>query len=74
MKGLAAALLEGAAAARAAGCEDWFLADAGATLAEADERLVDRLLRGQPRSCRAPRARARLTRPSCCASSASSRA
>jgi 3-hydroxyisobutyrate dehydrogenase-like beta-hydroxyacid dehydrogenase len=42
-KGLAAALLEGAAAARAAGCEEWFLADAGATLAAADERLVERL-------------------------------
>jgi 3-hydroxyisobutyrate dehydrogenase-like beta-hydroxyacid dehydrogenase len=46
VKGLAAALLEGAAAARAAGCEEWFLADAGATLAAADERLVDRLRAG----------------------------
>ena len=46
MKGLAAALLEGAAAARAAGCEDWFLADTRATLAAADERLVDRLRQG----------------------------
>ena len=46
MKGLAAALLEGAAAARAAGCEDWFRQDAAATLAEADGRLVDRLLEG----------------------------
>ena len=74
MKGLAAALLEGAAAARAAGCEEWFLADARTTLAAADEHLVDRPARGQPRACRAPRARARLTRPSCCASSASGRA
>jgi len=46
MKGLAAALLEGEAAARAAGCEEWFRADAAATLAEADAALVDRLLDG----------------------------
>jgi 3-hydroxyisobutyrate dehydrogenase-like beta-hydroxyacid dehydrogenase len=45
-KGLAAALLEGAAAAHAAGCEDWFLADARATLAAADEHFVDRLRDG----------------------------
>jgi hypothetical protein len=43
---MAAALLEGAAAARAAGCEGWFLADAGATLAAADERLVERFREG----------------------------
>ena len=46
MKGLAAALLEGDAAARAAGCEDWFRQDAAATFAEADGHLVDRLLEG----------------------------
>jgi 3-hydroxyisobutyrate dehydrogenase-like beta-hydroxyacid dehydrogenase len=43
MKGLAAALLEGDAAARAAGCEDWYLADAARTL---DAALVERLLQG----------------------------
>ena len=46
MKGLAAALLEGDAAAQAAGCEDWFRQEAAATLAEDDGRLVDRLLEG----------------------------
>jgi 3-hydroxyisobutyrate dehydrogenase-like beta-hydroxyacid dehydrogenase len=45
-KGLAAALLEGVAAARAAGCEEWFVADARATLTAADEHLVDRLRAG----------------------------
>ena len=35
-----------AAAARAAGCEEWFVEDARATLAAADERLVDRLREG----------------------------
>jgi 3-hydroxyisobutyrate dehydrogenase-like beta-hydroxyacid dehydrogenase len=43
MKGLAAALLEGDAAARAAGCEAWYLDDAARTL---DAALVDRLLDG----------------------------
>jgi 3-hydroxyisobutyrate dehydrogenase-like beta-hydroxyacid dehydrogenase len=43
MKGLAAALLEGDAAARAAGCEDWYLEDAARTL---DAALVERLLQG----------------------------
>jgi 3-hydroxyisobutyrate dehydrogenase-like beta-hydroxyacid dehydrogenase len=46
MKGLAAALLEGEAAARAAGCEDWFRQDAAATLAGADGQIVGRLLDG----------------------------
>jgi len=45
-KGLAAALLEAEAAARAAGLEDRFLRDAAATLAGADESLVGRLLTG----------------------------
>jgi 3-hydroxyisobutyrate dehydrogenase-like beta-hydroxyacid dehydrogenase len=43
MKGLAAALLEGDAAARAAGCEDWYLEDAARTL---DAARVERLLQG----------------------------
>jgi 3-hydroxyisobutyrate dehydrogenase-like beta-hydroxyacid dehydrogenase len=46
MKGLAAALLEADAAARAAGCESWLLRDVGETLATADERMVRRLLEG----------------------------
>jgi 3-hydroxyisobutyrate dehydrogenase-like beta-hydroxyacid dehydrogenase len=46
MKGLAAALLEADAAARAAGCEDWFRANAAETLSAADPQLVDRLLVG----------------------------
>ena len=46
MKGLAAALLEADAAARAAGCDGWFRADAAKTLSSADERLVGRLLEG----------------------------
>jgi 3-hydroxyisobutyrate dehydrogenase-like beta-hydroxyacid dehydrogenase len=46
VKGLTAALLEGLAAARAAGCEEWFLREVAATLDAADERLVHRLLEG----------------------------
>ena len=46
MKGLAAALLEGDAAARAAGCAEWFRADVAETLAAADGALVERLLEG----------------------------
>lgn len=46
MKGLAAALIEADAAARAAGCEEWFLEDTAQTLAAADAALVDRLLQG----------------------------
>jgi 3-hydroxyisobutyrate dehydrogenase-like beta-hydroxyacid dehydrogenase len=45
VKGLAAALLEADAAARAAGCGDWLRRDAAATLSTADERL-ERLLEG----------------------------
>jgi 3-hydroxyisobutyrate dehydrogenase-like beta-hydroxyacid dehydrogenase len=45
-KGLAAALLEADAAARAADIEDRFLRDAASTLAGADKNLVDRLLTG----------------------------
>jgi 3-hydroxyisobutyrate dehydrogenase-like beta-hydroxyacid dehydrogenase len=46
MKGLAAALLEADAAARAADCEAWFLDDAARTFEAADAALVDRLLDG----------------------------
>jgi 3-hydroxyisobutyrate dehydrogenase-like beta-hydroxyacid dehydrogenase len=46
MKGLAAALLEAEAAARAAGCADWLRADVAGTLAAADEQLVARLIEG----------------------------
>jgi 3-hydroxyisobutyrate dehydrogenase-like beta-hydroxyacid dehydrogenase len=46
MKGLAAAVLEGAAAARAAGCEEWYRRDVAATLSAADTRLLDRLVEG----------------------------
>lgn len=46
MKGLAAALLESLAAAEAAGCADWLRADVAATLRDADESLVDRLVEG----------------------------
>ena len=46
MKGLAAALLEAEAAARAAGCESWLHADVTQTLTTADAGLVDRLLAG----------------------------
>jgi 3-hydroxyisobutyrate dehydrogenase-like beta-hydroxyacid dehydrogenase len=46
MKGLAAALLEADAAARAAGCEAWFRRNAAETLAQADAHVVDRLLEG----------------------------
>jgi 3-hydroxyisobutyrate dehydrogenase-like beta-hydroxyacid dehydrogenase len=43
MKGMAAALLEGLAAARAAGCEDWLRADVGRQIGP---ELVDRLDHG----------------------------
>lgn len=46
MKGLAAAVIESLAAARAAGCEDWLAGEIGATLATADAGLVDRLVTG----------------------------
>jgi 3-hydroxyisobutyrate dehydrogenase-like beta-hydroxyacid dehydrogenase len=46
MKGLAASVLESLAAAEAAGCADWLRADIAATLRDADERLVDRLVDG----------------------------
>ena len=46
MKGLAASVLESLAAAEAAGCPDWLRADVAATLRDADERLVDRLVEG----------------------------
>jgi 3-hydroxyisobutyrate dehydrogenase-like beta-hydroxyacid dehydrogenase len=46
MKGLAAAVLESLDAAEAAGCTDWLRADIAATLREADESLVDRLVDG----------------------------
>jgi 3-hydroxyisobutyrate dehydrogenase-like beta-hydroxyacid dehydrogenase len=43
MKGMAAALLEALAAARAAGCEEWLRADVGRQIGP---ELVDRLDRG----------------------------
>ena len=46
MKGLAASVLEGLAAAEAAGCADWLRSDIAATLRDADESLVDRLVDG----------------------------
>jgi 3-hydroxyisobutyrate dehydrogenase-like beta-hydroxyacid dehydrogenase len=46
MKGLAASVLESLAAAEAAGCADWLRADIAATLRDADESLVDRLVVG----------------------------
>lgn len=46
MKGLAAAVLEGMAAARASGCEEWFRQNVADTLAAADGRLVERLVEG----------------------------
>jgi 3-hydroxyisobutyrate dehydrogenase-like beta-hydroxyacid dehydrogenase len=46
MKGLAASVLESLAAAEAAGCADWLRADIVATLRDADESLVDRLVVG----------------------------
>jgi 3-hydroxyisobutyrate dehydrogenase-like beta-hydroxyacid dehydrogenase len=46
MKGLAASVLESLAAAEAAGCADWLREDIEATLREADESLVDRLVDG----------------------------
>ncbi|HVS84087.1 MAG TPA: DUF1932 domain-containing protein [Gaiellaceae bacterium] len=45
-KGLAAAVVESLAAARAAGCEDWLRADIAQTLREADDALLERLERG----------------------------
>jgi 3-hydroxyisobutyrate dehydrogenase-like beta-hydroxyacid dehydrogenase len=49
MKGLAASVLESLAAAEAAGCADWLRANIEATLRDADERLVDRLVEGSNR-------------------------
>jgi len=46
MKGLAASVLESLEAAEAAGCADWLRADIAATLRDADESLVDRLVEG----------------------------
>jgi 3-hydroxyisobutyrate dehydrogenase-like beta-hydroxyacid dehydrogenase len=46
MKGLAASVLEALAAGEAAGCADWLRADIAATLRDADESLVDRLVTG----------------------------
>jgi 3-hydroxyisobutyrate dehydrogenase-like beta-hydroxyacid dehydrogenase len=49
LKGLAAALIEALAAARAAGCEDWLRANIVAELSEADRRTVERLETGTHR-------------------------
>ncbi len=45
-KGMAAAVVEALAAARAAGCEDWLRDDIATELADADESTVDRLVSG----------------------------
>jgi 3-hydroxyisobutyrate dehydrogenase-like beta-hydroxyacid dehydrogenase len=49
MKGLAAASIESLRAARQAGCEPWMRDEIAATLARADEQLLDRLLDGSAR-------------------------
>ena len=46
MKGLAAAIVESLAAAEAAGCEAWLREEIVAVLENADEALLDRLVRG----------------------------
>jgi 3-hydroxyisobutyrate dehydrogenase-like beta-hydroxyacid dehydrogenase len=46
MKGLAAAVVESLSAAERAGCEAWLRAEIVSVLNAADERLVDRLVRG----------------------------
>jgi 3-hydroxyisobutyrate dehydrogenase-like beta-hydroxyacid dehydrogenase len=46
MKGLAAALGEALAAGERLGCEEWLRADIAATMVDADERLLDRLVEG----------------------------
>lgn len=45
-KGLAAAVVEALAAARAAGCEQWLAANISAELAAFDEQTIDRLVEG----------------------------
>jgi 3-hydroxyisobutyrate dehydrogenase-like beta-hydroxyacid dehydrogenase len=49
MKGLAASVLESLAASEAAGCADWLRSDIEATLRDADESLVARLVDGSRR-------------------------
>jgi 3-hydroxyisobutyrate dehydrogenase-like beta-hydroxyacid dehydrogenase len=49
MKGLAAALAEALAAGRRLDCEEWLRTDIAATMVDADERLVDRLVEGSRR-------------------------
>ncbi len=49
MKGLAAACVESLRAARAAGCEAWMRDEIAATLAQADEALLERLVAGSER-------------------------
>nr|WP_276610788.1 NAD(P)-dependent oxidoreductase [Kineococcus siccus] len=51
-KGLAAAVLEALAGARAAGCEDWLRADVAAELARFDAATLDRLVDGSHRHAR----------------------
>lgn len=46
MKGIAAALGEALAAGERLGCEEWLRTDIAATMADADERLLDRLVEG----------------------------
>ena len=51
-KGLAAAVVEALAGARAAGCEEWLRSNLAAELAGFDERTVDRLVDGTHRHAR----------------------
>jgi 3-hydroxyisobutyrate dehydrogenase-like beta-hydroxyacid dehydrogenase len=51
-KGLAAAVVEALAGARAAGCEDWLRANVAAELAGFDARTLDRLVDGTQRHAR----------------------
>jgi 3-hydroxyisobutyrate dehydrogenase-like beta-hydroxyacid dehydrogenase len=46
VKGMAAAIIEAAQAARKAGCEQWLRDQAAAEFETADARLVDRLIEG----------------------------
>jgi 3-hydroxyisobutyrate dehydrogenase-like beta-hydroxyacid dehydrogenase len=52
MKGLAAAVVESLSAAELAGCEPWLRAQIVSVLKDADESLVDRLVRGSKQHAR----------------------
>ncbi|HVQ92470.1 MAG TPA: DUF1932 domain-containing protein [Mycobacteriales bacterium] len=51
-KGLAAAVVEALAAARAAGCQDWLRQNIAAELVSFDERTLERLVEGSARHAR----------------------